>query len=44
MTHIVSVEVGNDPWPTNAPGEFVTMSDGQRWFHPFDGPTPVRIS
>jgi hypothetical protein len=30
--------------PRNLPGEFLTMSDGERWFHPFDGGPPCVVT
>lgn len=28
----------------NGPGELLTMGDGARWFHPYTGAAPVRIT
>jgi hypothetical protein len=41
-TTIASCEVGayGDP---SKPGEFLTMGDGSRWFHAYDGAAPVRM-
>lgn len=31
------------PAPPGGPGEILTMEDGSRWFHPYNGRAPSRL-